>query len=85
MKELKFGDMVGNSVEFRTNEELKEIVGEFMSYLKLKKASWNVYNMEIHISTAKYWYDITEKRTNKFVIVKEDKKTGNRTFMYAGM
>ena len=79
--EIGFNDMLGNSVEFRTNDELKNLVELFAKFLKVKKYNSSVYNLEIHITTAKFDYCIVEKRTNKFVIVKED-NSNNRQFRY---
>lgn len=80
--DINFNDMVGNSIEFRNNEQLKELVGEFAKYLKLKKYSSYISDLTIHIRTAKFSYDISEKRTNKFTIVKED-MYNNRQIKYA--
>ena len=79
--DINFNDMVGNCVEFRTNEELKELVELFAKKLKLKKYSYYVSDLTIHIRTAKYYFDITEKRTDKFTIVKED-NYNNREIKY---
>lgn len=79
--DINFNDMVGNSVNFRNNDELKELVELFAKHLKLKKYNSSVYNLEIHIYTAKFEYCIVEKQTNKFTIVKED-NYNNRQFSY---
>ena len=81
IKNISFSEMVGNSLNFKNNEELKKIVEDIAKFLKLKKYSFNVYNMEIHINTKKYNYDISEKRENKFVIVKED-LYNNKSYNY---
>lgn len=79
--EISFNNMIGNSVEFRNTEQLKELVELFAKKLKLKKYSYSVYNLEIHLDTVKYSYSITEKRTNKFIIVTED-NYGVRKYSY---
>lgn len=81
IKNISFSEMVGNSLNFKNNEELKKIVEDIAKFLKLKKYSFNVYNMEIHINTKKYSYDISEKKENKFVIVKED-LYNNKSYNY---
>lgn len=81
LTEIGFNDMVGNCIEFRTDDELRELIELFAKYLKLKKYNYYVSDLTIHIRTAKFYYDITEKRTNKFTIVKED-NFNNRQFNY---
>lgn len=80
--DISFGDMVGNSINFRNNEELKGLVELFAKYLKVKKYNYYVNDLTIHIITAKFSYDISEKRTDKFTIVKED-LFNNRQIKYA--
>ena len=65
IKNISFSEMVGNSLNFKNNEELKKIVEDIAKFLKLKK----------------YSYDISEKRENKFVIVKED-LYNNKSYNY---
>lgn len=79
--DINFNEMIGNSMEFRTDEQLKELVELFAKKLKLKKYSYYVYDLTIHIRTAKFSYDISEKRTDKFTIVKED-NFNNREIKY---
>ena len=79
--DINFNDMVGNSIEFRDNEQLKELVELFAKKLKLKKYGYYVNDLTIHINTAKFSYDISEKRTDKFTIVKED-NFNNREIKY---
>lgn len=70
--DINFNEMLGNSLNFRNNDELKELVGLFAKKLKLKKYSFYISDLTIHITTKKYFFDITEKQTDKFTIVKED-------------
>ena len=79
--DINFNEMIGNSMEFRTDEQLKELVELFAKKLKLKKYSYYVSDLTIHIRTAKFSYDISEKRTDKFTIVKED-NFNNREIKY---
>lgn len=79
--DINFNDMIGNSLNFRNNEELKTLVELFAKKLKLKKYSYYVSDLTIHITTSKYSYDISEKRTDKFTVVKED-NFNNREFKY---
>ena len=79
--DINFNDMVGNSIKFRNDKELADLVELFAKKLKLKKYSYSVYNLSIYIDTAKYSYSITERRTNKFIIVAED-NYGVRTYSY---
>ena len=79
--DINFNDMVGNSLNFKNNEELEKLVPLFIKKFKIKSYSYNIYDMEINIYTKKYNYNISEKRTDKFTIVKED-NFNNRNIQY---
>ena len=79
--DINFNDMVGNSLNFKSKEELRELIPLFAKKLKIKSYSYNIYDMEINIYTKKYNYNISEKRTDKFTIVKED-NFNNRNIQY---
>lgn len=79
--DINFNEMVGNSLNFRNNEELEKLAPLFAKKLKLRKYSVSVYDLKIHIHTAKFTYDIIERQTDKFIIVKED-NFNNRTYSY---